>query len=192
MPRPVRHRRMQRPPLIKGFKPYGGQLRSKEKVVLLMEEYEAIRLMDFEMLTQLEGAKLMDVSRPTFTRIYDSARKKIGKALVLSMQLEIDGGNVQLEGNWFVCDKCKAVFDLKEGEKVDDMFCPHCQSPNFESINDQLKDYKRPKYNYHRQERSDTETFCVCDKCGLTISHKRGVPCRKIDCPKCKIPLYRE
>jgi cation diffusion facilitator family transporter len=33
--------------------------------------------------------------------------------------------------------------------------------------------------------------FCVCPQCGYKVSHKRGVPCPTIICPKCHIPLVR-
>ena len=48
-----------RPPLMEGFKPFGIPVRQIEKVILLFEEYEAIRLCDYENLTQEEAAKRM-------------------------------------------------------------------------------------------------------------------------------------
>jgi predicted DNA-binding protein (UPF0251 family)/DNA-directed RNA polymerase subunit RPC12/RpoP len=183
---------MQRPPIIKGFKPFGGKGHTKEKVKLLMEEYESIRLLDFEMLTQAAGAKLMNVSRPTFTRIYESARKKIAMAMVLSMQLDIEGGNVALEGNWFMCKSCQAVFELSSEEDIDKLSCPHCSSLEFENINENIKTYKKPRFNYHQAVASNEEGYCVCTECGLKVSHKRGTPCRKMNCPKCGNNLCRE
>lgn len=192
MPRPVRHRRMQRPPIIKGFKPFGGKGQSKERVKLLMEEYESIRLLDFEMLTQAEGAKLMNISRPTFTRIYESARKKIAMAMVLSIQLDIEGGNVALEGNWYMCKSCNAVFELNSKGDLEDISCPHCNSEEFENINDRIKACKKPRFNYHQAMISTEEGYCICTECGLKVSHKRGTPCRKMECPKCGNHLCRE
>ena len=191
MSRPVRNRRMNRPPLVKGFIPYGGQLLSEEKIQLLMEEYEAIRLMDYEMLTQLSAAKMMDVSRPTFTRIYDSARKKISRALVLSLQFEIGGGNVELKGQWYSCKQCNAIFETKES-KLDELYCPHCKSTKLDNVNDNLLNFNKPKRNYHQHQKADNESDCVCSECGFKTSHKRGIPCRKVNCPKCNIALYRK
>jgi cation diffusion facilitator family transporter len=34
--------------------------------------------------------------------------------------------------------------------------------------------------------------YCVCEKCGYKIKHQRGVPCSKLQCPKCREPLKRE
>ena len=191
MSRPVRHRRMQRPPLTKGLIPYGGQVVSDEVVILLMEEYEAIRLMDYEMLNQVTAAKMMNVSRPTFTRIYDSARKKISKALVLSLKLEIGGGNVELQGQWYTCNKCHAIFETSDVEIVD-LHCSHCNSKDLDNINEQLSNYERQKHNYFQYGGATKESDCVCQQCGFKISHKRGVPCRKVSCPKCNIALYRK
>ena len=73
MPNRRRHRRIKMPLVMEGFKPFGIPMRELEPVVLLFEEYEAIRLADYENLTQEEAAKKMDISRPTFTRVYDKA-----------------------------------------------------------------------------------------------------------------------
>ncbi len=191
MSRPVRHRKMHRPPLTKGFVPYGGQVLSDDVVLLLMEEYEAIRLMDYEMLNQEAAAKMMNVSRPTFTRIYDSARKKISKAIVLSLKLEIGGGNVELQGQWFTCNKCHAIFEVNDIE-INDLYCSHCNSKDLENINEQLSNYQRQKHNYFQQAGNKVKADCVCPECGFKISHKRGVPCRNVSCPKCNIALYRK
>lgn len=62
-----------------------------EEITLKPEEYEAIRLADYENLKQEEAAKRLDVSRPTFTRIYNSARKKIALAFVEGKMLSFQG-----------------------------------------------------------------------------------------------------
>ncbi len=70
MPRKKRDRRLLAPPAIKGLSVYGPKNRS-EQVYLYFEEYEAIKLLDYENMTQEEAAVCMDVSRPTLTRNYD-------------------------------------------------------------------------------------------------------------------------
>jgi len=77
------------------------------------EEYEAINLCDYEFLTQAEAAKLMKVSRPTFTRIYESVRRKIAKAFVEGSCIHFEGGNVSI-ADWFKCHECKITFTLPE------------------------------------------------------------------------------
>ena len=65
---------------MEGFKPFGVPMRELESIRLLYEEFEALRLADYEDLNQEVAAKKMNISRPTFTRLYDKARKKVAKA----------------------------------------------------------------------------------------------------------------
>ncbi len=58
------------------------------------DEYETIRLIDFEGFSQAQCAAKMDVARTTVTRMYANARKKLADALVHGRQLEISGGDV--------------------------------------------------------------------------------------------------
>lgn len=80
-----------------GFKYFGpGKGGSVEEVVLKVEEFEAVRLKDFEGYTQVEAAEEMDVSQPTFSRILDSARRKIASAMVEEKALRIEGGDYKM------------------------------------------------------------------------------------------------
>ncbi len=65
-------------------------------VLLSLDEYECIRLLDREGLTQEQCAASMGVGRTTVTAIYDSARKKLAEALVEGKALRIGGGNYSL------------------------------------------------------------------------------------------------
>ncbi len=80
-----------------GFRPFGRGCRKGDSIDLLFDEYEALRLLDYEGKQQVEAAELMKVSRPTLTRIYTDARKKIARALVEGCQLRITGGNADFE-----------------------------------------------------------------------------------------------
>jgi len=60
-----------------------------QPIELTYAEFEAIRLVDLENLTQEEAAKRMKTSRGTVWRLLNSARKKIAKALVESRPLVI-------------------------------------------------------------------------------------------------------
>ena len=64
-------RKVSSPPVIKGFKPYGLEAGKQNSgfVNLLYEEYEAIRLSDYDHLNHQKASVMMGVSRPTFTRI---------------------------------------------------------------------------------------------------------------------------
>jgi len=61
-------------------------------VRLSIDEFEAIRLADFEELKQVDAAKLMHISRPTFSRIVALARKKVADGLVNIKVIRIEGG----------------------------------------------------------------------------------------------------
>lgn len=119
-------------PAVSGFKPYGGKAtQSKAQgVYLFYEEYESLRLSDYEKHTQCESAAIMGVSRPTFTRIYQSAREKIAKAFVEGLRIIIEGGKVQLDGDWYVCGHCSALFTA-EGQTPS--VCPLCGSTSVSS-----------------------------------------------------------
>ena len=63
-----------------------------EGVILTLDEFEAIRLADLEEMTHAPAAKLMKVSRSTFTRILAKAHKKVADGLVNIKAIRIKGG----------------------------------------------------------------------------------------------------
>jgi len=117
MARPEKHRRVCKLPIMKGFKPFGIPGCKLEVVQLTIEEYESIRLVNYEMLQQKEAAVLMNVSRPTLTRIYNKALKNITKAFVEGKAIVIDGGNYKFEKEWYRCKKCLKFVDDENHEK---------------------------------------------------------------------------
>jgi len=74
------------------FRPQCKSLKELEGVYLTLDEFEAIRLSCLEGLRQEDAAKLMKISRPTFSRIETSAQKKIADALVNIKAIRIEGG----------------------------------------------------------------------------------------------------
>ena len=90
MPRPVRCRRIEHMPVYRSFSP--DDITAGESVRMTVDEYEAVRLLDVEGLTQEACADRMNVARTTVTAIYDSARKKIADAIVHGKRLLIAGG----------------------------------------------------------------------------------------------------
>lgn len=178
---------MAQPPLAKGFRPLGMPGRLPAGVNLLFEEYEAIKLCDYEGLTQAQAAKIMGVSRPTITRIYAAARKKIATAIVDNRPLEIEGGNVSFDRHWFRCEECKSVFSTPDTKAES---CPSCRSANLQEIIPVA-----PGDRISRTRENETlapPKYCSCPSCGFKISHKRGVPCRSITCPQCGDVLIRD
>ncbi len=94
MPRPSRCRRICAEPEIDGFSPCG--IKSAGQVLLTVDEFEAIRLIDYEKKTHEQCGKQMDISRTTVTEIYERARGKIADCIVNGKELRIVGGNYAL------------------------------------------------------------------------------------------------
>ena len=131
-PRNKKLRKVITPPVIKGYKPYGPNisLTQSEPVLLLFEEYEALKLCDYDMMNHEKASRLMQVSRPTFTRVYAKARQKIAKAFVEGRQISIEGGKVYFDSDWYHCQSCHCYFNNPEMElKIEK--CPLCGSSNF-------------------------------------------------------------
>lgn len=135
MGRPPLWRRVSHLPSITYFKPAGIPLRELEEICLSVEELEAIRLKDQEDLEQEKCAEKMNVSRPTFVRILDSARKKVADALIQGKAIRIDGGNFKMA---VVCFRCQ---NNHEWEVPYETFinnppshCPTCNTADITSI----------------------------------------------------------
>lgn len=177
-PRPVRLRKISSPPVISGFKPYGNKnIHGKtENVFLYLEEYESIRLCDYEMMNQYQASVIMDVSRPTLTRIYAKARQKIAEAFVKGKQIIIEGGKIYFDSEWFHCITCGCYFNNPEKLKNVE-HCPLCRSK--EIINCDLA----PEEQIMTIDRCDH--VCVCHVCGFRIPHSPGNPCNTMICPEC-------
>jgi len=67
-----------------------------EEIILTVDEFEAIRLADFEGLYQEKAAKKMNISRQTFGRIIESGHKKVAEALMKGKALKIEGGYIEM------------------------------------------------------------------------------------------------
>ncbi|MDD5270502.1 MAG: DUF134 domain-containing protein [Candidatus Omnitrophica bacterium] len=74
------------------FKPLCKPLNRVDAVFLTLDEFEAVRLACLEGLKQADAAKLMRISRPTFSRILTSAQEKIADGLVNIKAIRIEGG----------------------------------------------------------------------------------------------------
>lgn len=132
MARHKQNRVLQQPPKVKGFNPIGFYSSKTNCIHLNFEEFESIRLIDYENLTQEQASSYMKISRPTLTRIYESARKKLGKVLVEANQLLIDGGNFIFKENWFECKKCECKFNNPDKSEITS--CIICNSKQIELL----------------------------------------------------------
>jgi predicted DNA-binding protein (UPF0251 family)/predicted Fe-Mo cluster-binding NifX family protein len=70
----------------------------KQIVVMTVDEYETIRLIDLLGFTQEECAGRMNIARTTVQSIYNAARKKRADSLVNGKMLRIEGGCYRLYG----------------------------------------------------------------------------------------------
>lgn len=93
MPRPRKCRKVCRMPKTREFYPAGE---GGDAVILTVDEYEAVRLIDREGFSQKECSAYMQVARTTAQLIYNSARKKLADALVEGLPLRIEGGDYRL------------------------------------------------------------------------------------------------
>ena len=95
MPRPSKRRRICDMPVCQRFTPEQAHAGSPA-VILTLDEYETIRLIDYLGLTQEQCAAQMNVARATVQAIYGGARAKLARSLVMGIPLEIGGGDVVL------------------------------------------------------------------------------------------------
>jgi len=95
MPRPCKNRFISGWPGSVVYKPSGIPAKTLEWLSLGLDEFEAIRLLDYQGLDQEKVAELMGISRPTVTRIYANARKKVAEALTEGKAISIEGGPVE-------------------------------------------------------------------------------------------------
>lgn len=105
MARPIRCRRICFEPKYDSFAPCGAK--NMEQVLLTVDEFEAIRLIDYEKRTHEQCARQMGISRTTVTEMYEKARTKIADCIVNGRMLCISGGNYALcDGSaWRCCGK---------------------------------------------------------------------------------------
>ena len=172
-----RPRKILSPPSIKGFKPYGVDPDVKPSggaVNLLFEEYEALRLCDYDALNHHQASLMMDVSRPTFTRIYAAALRKVAKAFIEGRQIAIEGGKVYFDSDWHQCNACECYFSHPH-KHLPIEECPLCGS---EDVSDfELTDESAEAYMGQDQ--------CECTHCQFEQLHQPGRPCKEQVCPQC-------
>jgi len=97
MPRTTKCRKIRSFPDYYSFVPEEADAEKIETVMLSLDEYETIRLLDHEGLNQEECAARMGVARTTVTAMYECARKKLVGAVVEGKRLRIAGGNIEID-----------------------------------------------------------------------------------------------
>ncbi len=96
MPRPVKSRMVRMSPQVTYYKPRGVPMSGLREAVLSIEGLEALRLADVEKLDHQTAADMMNVSRPTFSRVLALARTTVAEALVNGAALRIEGGSFEI------------------------------------------------------------------------------------------------
>ncbi len=177
------------------FKPAGVPARTLQWLRLTLDQYEALRLADYEGLSQEEVAERLGVSRPTVGRILESARRTVVEALVQGQALAIEGGPVR----W------RPGCGLGHG--------PGRHGRAWDSTEDGVmrggggggagagrgagggggqgagRGAGRGRQGGFAQGPGGN---CVCPACGETAPHMRGTPCSEQKCPKCGAQMTRE
>ena len=87
------------------FSPEDVEEKELETVMITLDEFETIRLLDYEGLNQEVCASRMGVARTTVTAIYESARKKLIGAIVEGKRICIAGGNIEIDRERNILDK---------------------------------------------------------------------------------------
>jgi len=126
MPRPQFDRIVHEPPLYSHFKPTGIRGQDEKQIVLTLDEFEAFRLADQLGYTHARAADEMEISRSTFSRLIEKARKKIADFIILGGVLTIGGGAVHFRINILQCRNCGHMFKVKFDQEI--TVCPKCQS----------------------------------------------------------------
>ncbi len=132
MARPQKKRKVHTPPIFTNFKPSGISAKDLEFVILTLDEFEAIRLSDFLGMSQEEAAVEMEISRPTFTRLIETARNKIADFLINGKNLRLEGGNIHFRQNIIKCEDCGHFFHINIDTVI--LHCPHCGSQKLRNL----------------------------------------------------------
>ena len=125
MPRPKKCRRVCDYPQTLTFLPEDHKNR-EQAVILTVDEYETIRLIDKEGLSQEQCGDFMQVARTTVQQIYAGARKKLADVLVDGLPLRIEGGDYQLcsgDSQGCGCTNCykqkfNQLYEKPKGEHI--------------------------------------------------------------------------
>ncbi len=143
MTRPKCCRRISSEPGLKAFEPVGAPVSSVEEIVLSIDEFEAIRLADLEGLYQEQAAESMNVSRQTFGRIIETARRKVAQVLVEGLALRIEGGAIEVpDPRMFRCNQCQHTWRLSHGASRPEE-CPACQTRSVDRVVDREEACRR-------------------------------------------------
>jgi predicted DNA-binding protein (UPF0251 family) len=127
MARPQKSRHVKTIPGVTYFKPRGIPMSLLEEVTLTIDECEALRLADLDAHSQEEAAAKMKISRATFGRVIEKARKTVVDGLVNGKAIRIEGGNYRTSKIFgYKCKNCKrnCPFQVVGNQAKN---CPYCK-----------------------------------------------------------------
>lgn len=135
MVRPQKSRRVAFNPEISYFKPRGIPMFDLEEVRLTVDQREAIRLSDLQGMSHEEAGRHMGVSRATFGRIIQQARRAVADALINGKAINVEGGSYKLVSTtrFFQCEHCNHEWEepLGTGRPA---CCPSCKTDDFHRV----------------------------------------------------------
>lgn len=126
-----KRRRIGQLPKLDYFTPLGNK-ETDEVIILTLDELESLRLADMQGMYHEDAAKLMGISRATFGRILEDARKKVSEAIIQGKALRVEGGlttlNVksQRSNEFCVCPVCGYKKPHTAGIPCRKEICPNC------------------------------------------------------------------
>lgn len=166
MPRPWCKRRIVFVPQVTCFKPAGIPADALEGVTLTLDAPEALRLADFNGLYQEQAAERIGVSRATFARIIESARKKVADALLHGKVLRVEGGPV--------------IMKREPSMNTDQLRDQSSPTPGRGPCRCGMR-----RGRCRGNKRGTAHAWCICTGCSERAPHIPGEPCSHKICPKC-------
>jgi len=129
MGRPHIKRCVEYNPGVSYFKPRGIPMVELEEIRLTVDEREALRLADLEGLSHETSGKRMGVSRATFGRIVEQARRIVADALINGKAIHVEGGNYEITTRDKLAECPKCGYEWNEGSDSNrPAKCPSCNS----------------------------------------------------------------
>ena len=135
MVRPLKDRMVAFNPEINYFKPRGIPIIDLEEVRLTVDQREAIRLSDLLGMSHEEAGRRMGVSRATFGRIIQRARKAVADALINGKAINVEGGSYKMISatRTFFCLNCRHEWQEPFGTGRP-VCCPACKEDDFRRV----------------------------------------------------------
>ena len=127
MPRPRKHRKVRCSPTAYYFKPRAVPLSNLEEIILDIDELESLRLADYLALSHEQAAVKMKISRATFGRIVETARRKIVDAILNGKAIKIGNEIPQSIKEKAIkkCSGCKSL--IKTDSEKGNAECSKCK-----------------------------------------------------------------